>query len=250
MFGLVFVGDPVEERRRVDFVQGLGVGRQALALVALVEDRLDPLVFAVGRQVGADVERLAAAGRDRHQAFEHDEVADRPGDDRDQQGDEQQRRRRRAPAASPRRPRQTRIAARTTKAPATSRYSGRNIAVRPKRRPGTSQAHGRSCSPAHRKARIGGGQGEDRRRLAHQLAGRVDERRVDGDREGGEQAGPAGERPGDGLGLARRADRRAPRRQPAAPSAKTTRIAAVPISASTIRAVPSRAPPVRKKEAA
>ena len=46
--------------------RAVGVGLEVAVQVALDEQRLDPLVFAVGGQVGADVERLAAAGRDRH----------------------------------------------------------------------------------------------------------------------------------------------------------------------------------------
>ena len=60
-----------------------------------------------------------------------------------------------------------RAAAKTTKAAATSEYSGRNIAVAPKRKPGRSQIQGlprrrsrrRAAvrSQAHRKARIAAG---------------------------------------------------------------------------------------------
>ena len=126
-------------------------------LVAFEQQRLDPLVFAVGGQVGADVERLAAAGRDRHDAAQDDDVADRPGHDRQQQSATSEQRRAgeaRAPAALRARPGP---AARTTKAAATARYSGRTIAVRPKRKPGTSQARRRSRSPAQRKASTAAG---------------------------------------------------------------------------------------------
>ena len=95
----VAAGDPVEERRRVDFVRAPAEsGGEVAVLVALDQQRLDPLVFAVGGQVGADVERLAAAGRDRHDAVEDDDVADRPGHDRQQQGE-------RGAAPAPARPR-------------------------------------------------------------------------------------------------------------------------------------------------
>ncbi len=96
----VAIRDPIEERRRVDFFQRPRVRVEVAVQVALREDRLDPLVFAVGGQEGADVERLAAAGRDRHGAVEDDLVAYGPGDDRQQQGGEEQRRARQGPAAS------------------------------------------------------------------------------------------------------------------------------------------------------
>ena len=51
----------------------------------------------------------------------------------------------------------TRIAARTTKAAPTKRYSGRSIAVRPNSSPGSSQARKRSCSRAQRKASTAAG---------------------------------------------------------------------------------------------
>ena len=132
-------GDPVEERRRVDPVERLGAGREVAVQVALDEPRLDPLVFAVGGKEGADVERLAAAGRDRHGAVEDDVVADRS---RGRSGAGRRRTSRAAPASPGCQPRRlpTRIAARTTKATPTRRYSGRISAVRPKRRPGRSQA--------------------------------------------------------------------------------------------------------------
>ena len=110
------------------------------------------------------------------------------------QGDEQQARRRRGRAAS-RAPRQTRIAARTTKAAPTSRYSGRNIAVRPKRKPGHEPGP-RSplrVSLAQRKASIAAG------RVSIAGGSLISSPvvwmngRVDGDREGGEEADPAAE---------------------------------------------------------
>ena len=88
-WSFVFFGDLVEERGGVDFVQRFGVRCEFAVFVALDQERLHPLVFAVGGEVGADVERLAAAGRDRHDAVEDDDVADRPGQDRQDEGDEE-----------------------------------------------------------------------------------------------------------------------------------------------------------------
>ena len=107
----------------------------------------------------------------------------------------EQRRARQARAASPARGRPGSPRA-ATKATPTSRYSGRAIAVTPNSRPG-QQPGAQSlplCRPEERQDR--GGQGEDRQRLAVEGAGGVDEGRVDGDREGGDQARrPAGDPP-------------------------------------------------------
>src|SRR5215218_4374559 len=84
-----FIRDFVEELRRVDGVEGGGAGFEVATEVALGQQRLHPLVFAVGRQVSADVECLAAPGRDRNDAVEDDDVADRPGEDREDEGDEE-----------------------------------------------------------------------------------------------------------------------------------------------------------------
>ena len=67
-------------------------------------EHLAPDLFrvAVGRQVGAGEEHLAAAGRDRHEAVEGDRVADRPGRDHDaRRRGEQHRRLAQRPAATP-----------------------------------------------------------------------------------------------------------------------------------------------------
>src|SRR6185312_16799426 len=61
-----------------------------------------------------------------------------------------------APNAHSRRQAQ-RTAAKATKAPATSVYSGRNIAVAPKRNPGRSHRHELFPSAAHKNARIAAG---------------------------------------------------------------------------------------------
>ena len=137
-FGIAF-GDLVEERGGVDFVQFLRVGRQALAGLALVEDRLDPLRIRRRRDRrcrrrgpcrrrsrsarGVRARRCCGSSRGRSAA------AARPAS-----GRPPSRRRRHSRSQA------QRTAAKTTKAPATSVYSGRNIAVTPKRKPGRSQA--------------------------------------------------------------------------------------------------------------
>ena len=200
--------------------------------VALDEQRLDPLVFAVGRQIGADVERLAAAGGDRDDAVEDDDVADRPGQDRKDQ------RRRRRTAARPEKPSRhfaasprTRSTARPTKAAPTSRYSGRDIAVRPNSSPGHEPRPNRTHLSPHTGDNCvglsirGPEEGEDRcgkrqhrRRLTHQLAGAVDERtgrRRWRRRRRGRPSGRAPHRPAATRGRRRRGSsppRAAPRR--------------------------------------
>ena len=150
----VAVGDAVEERRRVDLVERLRARLEVAAQVALDQQRLDPLVLAVGGEEGADVERLAAAGGDRHDAVEDDCVADRPGDDRQQQ----RARASSAAAGEPGSPARARADAgsrrgRRRRRP-TSRYSGRISAVRPKRKPGAAQPSSRrSGAPGARSPR-------------------------------------------------------------------------------------------------
>ena len=130
-------------------------GGSAAPGLALVEDRLDPLVFAVGGEEGADVERLAAAGRDRHQAAEDVGVADRPGEDHGDQRGGQQRRAGEAgaPAATQRR-RGARRGRRRRRRPAGTRAgtspsarTGARAPARPTRRARPRSPRGRRAPP-------------------------------------------------------------------------------------------------------
>ena len=132
---------------------------------------------AVGGQVGAGVEDLAAAGRDGDEAVEGDGVADRPGrDDDDQAEGDDDAREQRALASSVRgafalplgfcepRGREAKRSWRKTSTARRSpiaRYSGRTRASAPRVSPGTSQrqardgpAAGPSSPAAQRIARI------------------------------------------------------------------------------------------------
>jgi len=155
-------------------------------LVAPHQQRLDPLVFAVGGQVGADVERLAAAGRDRHHAAKDVGVADRPGHDRQQQGRDQQPGPGQAGApaarsADPDRGKDDEGCADEQVLGPEHRGQSEQEA---RQQPGPQVlAFARPEEGEHRRW-----QSEDRRRLAHQLAGGVDEGWVDGDGERRHQA--------------------------------------------------------------
>jgi hypothetical protein len=52
---------------------------------------LDTDLPAVAGEIGRDEQRLAAAGRDRHETIEHDVVADRPGSEHDRERSDEQR---------------------------------------------------------------------------------------------------------------------------------------------------------------
>ena len=158
--------------------------------VALDEQRLDPLVFAVGGQVGADVEGLAAAGA---RSARRGRGRRRCGPSRGRSGAGGRRRaaqRRPGPAAS-RAPWPTRNAASTTKATPTAQVLGPDQRGQPEEEAGQEPGPQPLLLARPEEGEDGGRQGEDRRRLAEEGAGRVDEGRVDGDAEGGDQPGRA-----------------------------------------------------------